>query len=191
MEWWALELEGLGWKTGNPEIDDVLRTTPRVDLLGYSADSQHPTSNSIGMRGLGGGAQGISRALVMIDGVPLNDPFFGSIQWNRVPLDNIDRVEVVRGGGSPLWGNYAEGGVINIVTRTATLNELEADVRGGSYATYRTSVFGTYRLDDRNTLQGFVAANGTGGYQQGSSNPSRPSPIWSSHHDLEIAHGRL
>jgi outer membrane receptor protein involved in Fe transport len=148
------------------ELDDVLRNVPGIDLLGYSADSQHPTSDSLGMRGLGGGAQGISRALVMVDGVPVNDPFFGYMQWNRVPLNDIDHVEIVRGGGSPLWGNYAEGGVINIITRTPTDNELDVDAGGGSYDTYRFSVLGAYRLDDNNILQGFVAANGTGGYEQ-------------------------
>ena len=148
------------------ELDDILRTTPGVDLMGYAADSQHPTSNSLGMRGLGGGAQGISRALVLVDGIPINDPFFGYVQWSRAPLDNIDRVEVVRGGGSPLWGNYAEGGVINIVTRTPAGDGAGFDVGGGSDNTYRAAGWAAYRLDDNNVLQGFASANGTGGYQQ-------------------------
>ena len=152
--------------SGAQELDDVLRAAPGIDLLGYSADTQHPTSDSLGMRGLGGGAQGISRALVMVDGVPINDPFFGYIQWNRVPLDDIQRVEIVRGGGSPLWGNYAEGGVINVITHTATADELTMDAGGGMYATYRASASGAYVLDDSNTLQAFAGFDGTGGYQQ-------------------------
>ena len=147
------------------ELDDVLRTVPGVDLLGYSADTQHPTSNSLGMRGLGGGAQGISRVLVMVDGVPVNDPFFGYVQWNRVPLEDIDRVEVVRGGGSPLWGDYAEGGVINVVTAAPNQNAPVLDAEGGSYGTYRGSAFGDYRLDADNVLEAFIEGNGTSGYQ--------------------------
>ena len=148
------------------ELDDALRSVPGIDLLGYSSDSQHPTSDSIGMRGLGGGAQGISRALVMVDGIPINDPFFGYIQWNRVPLDSIARVEIVRGGGSPLWGNYAEGGVINIVTQQSESDHLAIDASGGSYGTYRVGASGSYRLDDQNALDVFAGANGTSGYQQ-------------------------
>lgn len=148
------------------ELDDVLRAVPGVNLLSYSAESQHPTSDSISMRGLGGPAQGISRALVMVDGVPLNDPFFGFIQWGRVPLENIDRVEVVRGGGSPLWGNYAEGGVINIITNEPAEEKVDLDAGGGSYGTYRGSAYGAYFPSDTTKLQGFAAIDGTGGYQQ-------------------------
>ena len=147
------------------ELDDVLRTVPGVDLLGYQADTQHPTSNSLGMRGLGGGAQGISRALVMVDGVPINDPYFGYVQWSRVPLNDIERVEIVRGGGSPLWGNYAEGGVINILTRTPDQNELSLDAGGGSYGAYRASASAAYRVSGDDVLQAFVGVNGEAGYQ--------------------------
>ena len=147
------------------ELDDVLRKVQGIDLLGYSADTQHPTSDSLGMRGLGGGAQGISRALVLLDGVPLNDAFFGYVQWSRAPLGNIERVEVVRGGGSPLWGDYAEGGVINIISSNPRQDELGLDVGGGSYGAYRASASGAYRVDAGNVLQGFVEANGESGYQ--------------------------
>ncbi|HUC08947.1 MAG TPA: TonB-dependent receptor [Stellaceae bacterium] len=148
------------------ELDDVLRLVPGIDLLGYSGEAQHPTSDSIGMRGLGGTAQGISRALVMVDGVPINDPFFGYIQWGRVPLANIDHVEVVRGGGSPLWGNYAEGGVINIITREPTTQGGFVDAGGGSYGTYSGSGYGAYIPDGIMKFQGFGSINGTGGFQQ-------------------------
>lgn len=147
------------------ELDDVLKTVPGIDLLGYASDTQHPTSDSFGMRGLGGGAQGISRGLVMVDGVPINDPFFGYIQWNRIPLDDIDRVEIIRGGGSPIWGNYAEGGVINVITKSTQQGGLAGDAGYGSYSTYRTSAFAAYPPVGNNLLQIFAEANGTAGYQ--------------------------
>jgi outer membrane cobalamin receptor len=147
------------------ELDDVLRTLPGIDLMSYSANSQHPTSNSLGMRGLGGGAQGISRALVMVDGIPINDGYFGYVQWNRFPLDAIAQVEVVRGGGSPLWGNYAEGGVINVVTADPKGNVLTLDACGGSYGAYRASASAAYHTSATNVLQAFFEANGEAGYQ--------------------------
>ena len=94
-------------------FDDVLRHVPGVNLPVQSGIQAHPTADNVSMRGLGG-----IHALVLIDGVPLNDPFFGYIQWSRIPTEAIERVEIVRGGGSPLWGNFAMGGVINVVTRS-------------------------------------------------------------------------
>jgi len=113
-------------------IDDVLRRVPSVDLPIASTNEQHPTDTIVSMRGLSG-----IRSLVLLDGVPLNDSFFGYVQWSEVPLDTIDRVEVVRGGGAPLWGNYAMGGVINILTRPIDRTELDAEAAGGSRGSYR------------------------------------------------------
>ncbi|HTQ22818.1 TonB-dependent receptor, partial [Mycobacterium sp.] len=148
------------------ELDDALRFVPGIDLLGYSGEAQHPTSDSLGMRGLGGAAQGISRALVMIDGIPINDAFFGYIQWGRIPLENVDRVEIVRGGGSPLWGNYAEGGVINIITRQPAGEHLTVEGGGGSYGTYRGGLSGAYFPTDTLKIQAGALAAGTDGFQQ-------------------------
>lgn len=85
-------------------IDDVLRRVPSVDLPIAGTNEQHPTNTIVSMRGLSG-----IRALVLLDGVPINDPFFGYVQWSEVPLQTIDRVEVVRGvarrcGGITRWG---------------------------------------------------------------------------------------
>lgn len=79
-------------------LDDVLRTTVGINLPLISSYQIHPTGNAFSMRGLGG-----IRALVMLDGVPINDPFFGYVQWNRVPMENIERVEVVRGASASMW----------------------------------------------------------------------------------------
>jgi outer membrane receptor protein involved in Fe transport len=113
-------------------IDDVLRRVPSVDLPIAGTDEQHPTNTIVSMRGLSG-----IRSLVLLDGVPINDPFFGYVQWSEVPLATIDRVEVVRGGGAPLWGNYAMGGVINILTRPIERSALVAEAAGGSRGSYR------------------------------------------------------
>lgn len=115
-------------------IDDVLRRVPSIDLPIAGTNEQHPTNTIVSMRGLSG-----IRSLVLLDGVPINDPFFGYVQWSEVPLETIDRVEVVRGGGAPLWGNYAMGGVINILTKPIDKSGLVAEAAGGSRGTYRAS----------------------------------------------------
>jgi outer membrane receptor protein involved in Fe transport len=129
------QIEGTPGKT----LDDVLRREPSVDLPLASAYQVHPTALNVSMRGLGG-----IRALVLLDGVPLNDPFFGYIQWTQVPLETVDRAEIVRGAGATLWGNYAMGGVINILTRPIDRTELIAEAGGGSYGTFRADGHAAY-----------------------------------------------
>lgn len=114
-------------------IDEVLRRVPSVDLPIAGTDEQHPTNTIVSMRGLSG-----IRSLVLLDGVPINDPFFGYVQWSEVPLATIDRVEVVRGGGATLWGNYAMGGVINILSKPIDRTVLDVEAAGGSRGTYRS-----------------------------------------------------
>lgn len=113
-------------------LDQLLLAIPGVNLQEPPSFAQHPTSNAVSMRGLGG-----YRTLVLLDGVPLNDAFFGYVQWNQVPLESIDHVEVVRGGASSLWGNYAMSGVINIVTKAPVKNNLSVLASYGAYNTYQ------------------------------------------------------
>ena len=116
-------------------VDDVLRNVPGLVLPTTSSTVVYPTSNTISMRGLGG-----SRALVLFDGIPLIDPFAGYVQWNRVPLLTVERFEIVRGGAASLFGNYAMGGLVNILSHPADENRLDAEASYGSNATRELNV---------------------------------------------------
>lgn len=99
--------------------DDVLRVLPSFSLFRRTSSmAAHPTAQGVSLRGIG--PSGVSRTLVLVDGVPFNDPFGGWVYWSRIPLEHADRVEVVDGASSSLYGNYALGGVINIVSAPAT-----------------------------------------------------------------------
>ena len=141
-------------------VDDVLRTVPSVNLPPAASYQLHPTANSVSMRGLGG-----SRALVLLDGVPLNDPFFGYLQWSLLPIEDVRRIEVVRGGGATLWGNYAMGGVINILTRIPDRQSLSVDLGGGAYGTYWGNLHGAWVPSDRLRVGFDATGNGTDGFQ--------------------------
>jgi outer membrane receptor protein involved in Fe transport len=143
-------------------LDDILRNLPGMTLNEIGPYVGHPTAYNEGMRGL---PTTETRILVMVDGVPINDPFFNYIQWNRIPLDNIERVEVVRGGGSPLWGNTAMGGVVNVITRAPDADALDLSAAGGSYGSYDTSLYGSYADADWVKLSASAAFTGTDGYQ--------------------------
>jgi outer membrane receptor protein involved in Fe transport len=148
-------------ETPAQSLDDILRTVPSVNVPQTASYQVHPTANSVSMRGLGG-----IRALVMIDGVPINDPFFGYVQWNRIPMESIERVEVLRGAGSPLWGNYAMGGVINIITRVPDKQEFGLEGGYGSYTTYRANGYGALVPSEKFSLGANFNYWGTNGFNQ-------------------------
>ena len=120
-------------------LDGVLRNVPGVFVTTRSSAVTHPTAQQISMRGLGG-----SRSLVLLDGVPVNDGFGGWINWSKLPIRNLERVDVVRGAGASLWGNYAMGGVVNVVTRPA---DERAVIARGSYGSFDTGTADAYVSD--------------------------------------------
>jgi outer membrane receptor protein involved in Fe transport len=100
------------------ELDDSLRQVPGFSLFRRSSSrTANPTTQGISLRGLG--ANGASRALVLEDGIPLNDPFGAWVYWDRVPSESIASVEIAQEGASSLYGSDALGGVVQILTRPA------------------------------------------------------------------------
>jgi len=143
-----LEVAGAG------TVDDVLRLTPGFSLFRRSPSrTANPTTQGVTLRGLS--ASGASRTLVLADGVPLNDPFGGWVYWDRVPVVAIDRVEVVRGGASDLYGADAAGGVIQVLSVEPASPVVRALVEGGSQGSGRLSgLAGTRRGPWTGTLAG-------------------------------------
>ena len=122
--------------------DDVLRQVPTFSLFRRTSSlSSHPTTQGVSLRGIG--PSGVSRTLVLTDGVPSNDPFGGWVYWTRVPLESVDRIEVVDGASSSLYGNYAMGGVINIVSSPPVRRTLEIKPQYGSRNSPKIDVFGS------------------------------------------------
>jgi iron complex outermembrane receptor protein len=93
------------------------------------------TEASVGMRGFSGRPSGQNRILVVVDGQPLNNSSTGSVNWNAIPIGEVDRVEVVRGPFSSLYGGNAMGGVINIITRPVDRRSFDLLGRYGTYDT--------------------------------------------------------
>jgi outer membrane cobalamin receptor len=91
------------------------------------------TEASVYLRGF----NGPNRTLVLLDGQPINDSFFGTVPWNVVPADEVETIEVVRGPFSSLYGGNALGGVINIRTRRPTHRSFDLGEEYGSNATNR------------------------------------------------------
>jgi len=126
--------------TAAATLDDALRQIPSFTLFRRSGSrTANPTSQGVSLRGVG--ASGASRAVVLVDGVPLNDPFGGWVYWSRIPRTSINNIEVLRGGASHLYGSDALGGVINISTRKAQTPVLALEASYGNEQTGDASLF--------------------------------------------------
>jgi iron complex outermembrane receptor protein len=111
--------------------DDLLRQLPEFSLFRRSSSvSAHPTSQGVSLRGIG--PSGVSRSLVLLDGVPFNDAFGGWVYWTALPMASAERIEVVNGASSSLYGSYAMGGVLNVVTRRPERRTVDARLQYGS-----------------------------------------------------------
>ena len=120
--------------------DDVLRQIPTFSLFRRTSSlSSHPTSQGVSLRGIG--PSGVSRTLVLVDGTPFNDPFGGWVYWTRVPLEDTDRIEVVDGSSSSLYGNYAMGGVINILGSGASRRTIDFKTQYGNHRSPKEDLF--------------------------------------------------
>ncbi|PYP21705.1 MAG: hypothetical protein DMD55_20050, partial [Gemmatimonadetes bacterium] len=107
-------------------VDEAVDKAPGVQFL----------YGQVNIRGSTGYVQGLgSRVLMLVDGVPANQGDRGGINWDLVPLEDVQRVEIVKGAGSSLYGSAALGGVVNVLTRDIAPG-FHARVRatGGSYA---------------------------------------------------------
>ncbi|HEV8677062.1 MAG TPA: TonB-dependent receptor [Methylomirabilota bacterium] len=136
-------------------VDDLLRQIPGFSLFRRSSSLvTHPTTQGVSLRGIG--PSGSSRALVLQDGIPVNDPFGGWVYWSKIPRLGVERIEVVRGGVSSLWGNYALGGVVNIVSRPPPPRSLLFE---GSYGSHDTTNLDLLLSDVRGPLGVILEGN--------------------------------
>ena len=141
-------------------IDQVLKNVPGIILNDQPYYQKDPTGQSINTRGLGN-----ARTLVLIDGVPANDAFYGTVQWNLVPMSSIDSVEYIRGGVSSLWGNYGMGGVINIKTKNPTNSQQDVSASYGAFGTGNVAASKDIIASDKMQLRLSADYFSTDGYQ--------------------------
>jgi iron complex outermembrane recepter protein len=101
-------------RSGATSIPEALRLAPGVEVA--RVDSDHW---SVGIRGFGGVLA--SKILVLIDGRSVYTPLYAGVYWQEqnVMLEDIDRIEIIRGPGGTVWGANAVDGVINIITKSA------------------------------------------------------------------------
>lgn len=134
--------------------EDIRRSAAKTvpDLLSEQAGVQihdffgnNAATTTVDLRGFG--AYGAQNTLILVDGRRVVDIDQSGVQWGAIPLANVERIEIMRGGGSVMYGEGAVGGVINIITRSPfdSSNTGSARMRVGSYDTLETGLTGQYR----------------------------------------------
>jgi len=150
------------------QVKDILR-----EQLGINVVTQGPLGGSpvsVFMRGANSAS-----TLVMIDGIQVNDNNTGGFNFAHLQMDNIERIEILRGPQSTLWGADAVGGVINIITKRGK-GELKHTVslEAGSFETFREALTSSGSINkfdysvsaSRTDTDGFSAANEDRGFTE-------------------------
>ncbi len=118
-------------------VTEALTIYSGIGFYSFNGDTSSTVNPLI--RGFSENSQG--RVLVMIDGVKLNNPDMAPVNWLTIPEDRIERIEVIKGGNSSLYGDNAVAAVINIITSTPDGKTcVKADISGGSNDSYSKSI---------------------------------------------------
>lgn len=147
-------------------IDELLRY-----LTGVEIQSRGPMGAQSDIVLRGGTFQ---QVLVILDGLRLNDPNSGHFT-SYIPIapSEIDRIEILKGASSAIYGSEAVGGVINIVTKTFaakqnhTKSDASAQITGGQYDFWNVNVGGFYKGEKTSVAAGWLSNNTSGQLQRG------------------------
>lgn len=112
-------------------LTDALSLTPGLVFFNRDGLGNDPIAT---VRGFYGGGE-VSYLLVLVDGKPQNNVETGLVNWNALPMENVENVEILRGGASSLYGDAALGGVINLITRRAAPPSRTLSLSGGTFNT--------------------------------------------------------
>ncbi len=126
-------------------VPELLATQAGISMRDYFGNNA--ASTSLDMRGFGAAAG--QNTLILLDGRRITDPDMSGVQWSAIPFAAIERIEILRGSGAVMYGDGATGGVINIITRSASKQGASGEfgLRSGSYGTAEAQVRAGYRLE--------------------------------------------
>lgn len=125
---------------------DLLAREANISLRSYTGNDKY---GGIDIRGMGDSFS--SNVLILVDGVRLNAPDLSGADLSTLSLGQIERIEVIRGGGGVLYGDGAVGGVVNIVTRKASKTKAEIYNSYGSFDTFDSRLNASLNTDSIRT----------------------------------------
>ena len=158
-------------KSGLNNIADII---VRLGNVTGKTDLNSENNLSFDLRGFGANAD--QNIVVLLDGMRLSENENTSAKTNFIPIELIEKIEIVRGGNSVLYGDGANGGVINIITKKNIENLTTLSAGIGSYKTYDTELFKSHKFDDVQVIV-FGKAFNTAGYRDQSWSHQKSSGI--------------
>lgn len=145
-------------------VDGVITEIPGASLFRRSDSlSAHPTIQGLSLLPIGG--NGAGRALVTLDGLPLNDPFGGWVYWSALDASALNRATVSTGKSGGSFASYSLTGRVDIHS-FGDLKGLHVDASVGSFDSQSISVRGGVGLSDQLTLAGRASYRKTDGFHQ-------------------------
>ena len=146
-------------RSGAKTIGELLANEPGIDWQTYG--NYGGAAQEIHIRGMRGNA-----TQVLVNGIAFNSPSLGVADVGKIPVDNIERIEIVKGSGSVLYGSGAMAGTVNIITKSPTRDKMDLKIGAGygSQNTYRIAAengmfvagdFGYYLTAGRTETDGF------------------------------------
>lgn len=116
-------------------LESALREIPDFSTFRNNTSvGAHPTTHGVRLRGVG--TSGVSRALVLLDGIPQNDPLGGWVYWGKYSPQSLDSVTLSPSGGNGAWGNLEAGGLISLHTIPVS-----RDIRAFSFSAGSANTF--------------------------------------------------
>lgn len=109
-------------------VNDLVKSATSIDQRNFSGMATVGTT-AVSIRGMG-----LRSTLILFDGQVLNDSLNNFVIFNLIPKDNIEKIEIVRGPFSALYGTSAGGGVINIITKNRFIKKLSGKVELGNFS---------------------------------------------------------
>lgn len=128
-------------------IDGLLTADPRLSAYRRTESiSAHPSTQGVRFRNVATNAS--SRALVILDGVPQNDPFGGYVFWQRVPRFALSEISLVPAGSPVAWGDLGGGGLISLLSVSPFEDRFGMEIGAGSFGTREASMGASVRLSE-------------------------------------------
>jgi outer membrane receptor protein involved in Fe transport len=150
-------------KNSGSTVLDALKSAAGVSVLDDRGSYGSSTSNKVVIRGMGG--DGIARVIILVDGLPSVSAGSGNFEWNGINPNFVERIEILRGPSSALYGSNAMGGVVNIITKDPDegTSQTSFSSRFGKYNTVESSIL---RSENRGKIAYTLSAGyaGTHGF---------------------------